>query len=144
MLVREIQAMVPDSILAVLALMRGKSSGATEICEGVYEVHHFGSSDFLRGYEQYPEVTVGPYGVCDDLQQLLDACPELEAPGREFVVTLTPVTRAEQEPRGGWRWHKWGEYIGTQNPQHEYLYDEEGIDLVYCFHVYERLVEAGE
>ena len=31
---------------------------------------------------------------------------------------------------GGWRWHKWGEYIGKHNPQYEYLDHESGIDYV--------------
>jgi hypothetical protein len=40
-----------------------------------------------------------------------------------------------------WRWHKWGEYIGTKNPQHEYLYDEdESIQEVFCYHIYKRKV----
>lgn len=28
-------------------------------------------------------------------------------------------------------------YIGIQNPQYEYLYDEEDIEKVYCYHIYE-------
>lgn len=34
---------------------------------------------------------------------------------------------------------KWGEYIGKHNPQCEYLYDEVGIEQVYCYHVYEKV-----
>lgn len=40
---------------------------------------------------------------------------------------------------GGWRWHKWGTYIGTLDPQCEYLDDEDfGEDFKYvlCFHLY--------
>lgn len=31
----------------------------------------------------------------------------------------------------------WGAYIGNQNPQHEYIYDDKHIDKVYCYHIYE-------
>jgi len=48
------------------------------------------------------------------------------------------VIRKDLEPTdGGWRWHKWGEYIGTQNPQMEYIHDEPEIEKVYVYHIYE-------
>lgn len=126
-------------MLAAIARINGNSGNAKEIKPGIYEIGHFGSSNFLRGYEEYPELSVGAYGVCDSVEQLLSACPELENDkARNFVVTVTKVTRASQEPEGGWRWHKWGEYIGTQNPQHEYLYDDTHISEVLVYHIYER------
>jgi hypothetical protein len=37
---------------------------------------------------------------------------------------------------GGWRWHKWGEYIGTGQPTTEYLDDEEKFnDGIYTYHI---------
>ena len=33
----------------------------------------------------------------------------------------------------GWRWHKWGPYIGTQDPQCEYLADEPEIKEVFVY-----------
>ena len=138
MLRNESSVMHIDQIGAIIAITNGNDPHAKEIRTGVYEIGHFGSSCFLPGYEQYPiDLSVGPYGVCDDAEQLLEACPELEAEGREFVITLTPVLKANQGPAGGWRWHKWGDYIGTQKPQCEYLYDEPNIDKVYCYHIYE-------
>jgi hypothetical protein len=38
---------------------------------------------------------------------------------------------------GGWRWHKWGPYIGTQEPKCEYIHDEPEIEEVFTYHVYE-------
>ena len=91
-------------------------------------------------WEQYPELgEFNCYGVCDDYRQVLGQCPELEATGREFAITVTPVVKANQAESGGWRWHKWGPYIGTQTPTTEYLYDEPEIEKVYCYHIYERL-----
>ena len=123
----------------MIAFINGNSVKAKALQTGVYQIGHFGSSDFLRGYNEYPDLTIGPYGVCDSVEQLLKACPELEADkDRRFVITVTPVTRAQQPDSGGWRWHKWGDYIGTQNPQHEYLYDEKHIEEVLVYHIYER------
>lgn len=54
---------------------------------------------------------------------------------RTFAVFFAPIVRADQDPSGGWRWHKWGEYLGAHDPQHEYLYDEEDIEQVYIVHL---------
>ena len=148
MLIREPKAMRSDQILAMISAVRGGSE-AEQVHLGVYQISHFGGSHFLDEYDHYPDTAVGPYGVCDTVEQLLAACPELEAPGREFVVTVTAIRKADEPPQGGWRWHKWGEYIGTQTPQCEYIYDEPNIEEVLCFHIYERvrgdkaLKEAG-
>jgi hypothetical protein len=48
------------------------------------------------------------------------------------------VIKANQSHEGGWRWHKWGEYIGKYEPQYEYLYDEPEIEKVYVYHIYEK------
>lgn len=78
------------------------------------------------------------YGVCDDYTQILEKYDNLlNNPNKHYVIGLSVVERKNQSLDCGWRWHKWGEYIGTQNPQHEYLYDDIHIDKVYCFHIYE-------
>ena len=146
MLVSNRNAIFTDPILSILA----GSKKTIEIRPGVYEIGHFGGTSFLEDYEHYPEFNGsdigievdtyrGPYGVCDNFEQLLAAYPELEAEDREFVVTLSPIRKAEQYPEGGWRWHKWGEYIGTQQPTCEYIFDEPTIELVYVYHIYERV-----
>lgn len=78
-----------------------------------------------------------PYGVCDNAQQAIDYCKEKlkdndDKEDQEYILTMTPIFRHNQEEFGGWRWHKWGRYIGVQDRKHEYLYDED-IDLVYVF-----------
>jgi hypothetical protein len=108
---------------------------------GCYEVCHHGSSEYLPGYNHWPELAnLNSYGVTDSLAQLLAAAREevVEGP-RIFLITLTPVVRQKQTPSGGWRWHKWGPYIGIQlRSGCEYLYDEPAIDLVYTYRVYEK------
>lgn len=49
----------------------------------------------------------------------------------KFILLLTPIINNHDTSLwGGWRWHKWGEYIGKHNPQYEYLDHETGIDYV--------------
>ncbi len=83
------------------------------------------------------------YGVCDNASQVLDLYDSLCAQNKEymekgkFVILLVPMIRSKQPESGGWRWHKWGRYIGQFEPKCEYLYDEKGIDYVYCFEILE-------
>jgi hypothetical protein len=75
------------------------------------------------------------YGVCDTPQQVVDLYGLDVLPGR-FVVCFVRIRKDKEPERDGWRWHKWGPYIGTQDPQWEYLYDEPNIEEVFTFHIY--------
>jgi hypothetical protein len=76
------------------------------------------------------------YGVCDNYGQILRYLPIVRDP-RNFIVILTPIYKKHQPKRDGWRWEKWGEYIGIQNSKADYLYDEPEIEMIYVYHVYE-------
>lgn len=76
------------------------------------------------------------YGVCDDYEQILFRWPSIETDPRHFQIWLSEVRREHQSPSGGWRWHKWGPYVGTYDIKNEYLYDED-IEVVYPFHIIE-------
>lgn len=83
------------------------------------------------------------YGVADTIEQIKEYYRE-EIVDREnnYVLALTPVwqERENKGKGGGWRWHKWGEYIGKLNPKCEYLDDEEfGEDFEYIiiFRIYQ-------
>lgn len=83
------------------------------------------------------------YGVCDNASQVLDLFRSIEKHSTEgiakeqmdgeFIIRLMPVIKNDNN---GWRWHKWGSYIGIQNPKCEYIDDEDDIDMVYAFHIY--------
>lgn len=83
------------------------------------------------------------YGVADNASQVLDyydsICKEHSeyVEDKEFIIILTPMFRNKQPEIGGWRWHKWGPYIGEFEHKCEYLYNEEGIDYVLCFKIVE-------
>lgn len=137
----------PDSfrhfIGDMIAIMNGNSPDTKTIEPGLYQIGSFGSSLTLADtHEQYPDLPYDcpVYGVCDTPDQIFVKFPFLkEDPQRGFTITVTPVDRDAQSPEGGWRWCKWGEYIGDKNPQSEYLYDEPDIERVYCFHIYEEI-----
>ena len=84
-----------------------------------------------------------PYGVCDNWEQIFEREPDIKYykdSKEKFVIFLCKHTKSQQPQHGGWRWHKWGEYIGDQNPQCEYLKDEPEIEYIYTYHI-ARIIE---
>ena len=77
------------------------------------------------------------FGICDNYEQIINNYPELNVENRKFIVSMTKIRKSDEPMSGGWRWHKWGEYIGIQNPIREYIYDEPVIEEVYVYHIYE-------
>lgn len=77
------------------------------------------------------------HGVCDNIEQAVEYLDwAVKHPTRRFIISLSEVRR-EWESEGGWRWHKWGPYIGKQEPQCEFMFDEPVIESVYCFQLLE-------
>lgn len=136
-----------DPIARVIAQVNGNKFIVTRVRQGVYQIPTFNGERFITGpykVDHYPVFEPGPdreyrgaYGVCDNANQILATYPELVDSERRFTVTLCEVRREAQSETGGWRWHKWGRYIGTFDAQCEYLYDEVGIERVFCYHIYE-------
>lgn len=138
-------------ILAMIARMNGRSSEMKRIQQGIYEIGHFGSSDWpnSKEFEHYPDLDIvglagiwrNSYGVCDSVDDILELYADIiKDPERQFCITLTEIVR-DQSNRGkggGWRWHKWGPYIGKMVPTMEYLDDEPLIERVFVFHIYEK------
>lgn len=77
------------------------------------------------------------FGVCDEPDQVLKRWPQIETDPRPLIILFQEIRRANEPRDGGWRWHKWGRYIGTREPQCEYLAHEPEIEKVYTFHVYQ-------
>jgi len=79
-----------------------------------------------------------PYGVSDNVDQILNKHKDLVKDKSTLCfLWLTLVKKSEQSSSGGWRWCKWGEYIGDYEIQCEYLYDESEIDEVIAYSFYE-------
>jgi hypothetical protein len=81
------------------------------------------------------------HGVVDTPQQFIERhAGELMLNERRLCVFFVHIVKdpANRGRGGGWRWHKWGTYIGDGDPQWEYLDDEEGFDDgVYTFSIRE-------
>ena len=75
------------------------------------------------------------FGVADNIEQVIDFYNKNECGlfSGNHVISYFEVRKS---PTCGWRWHKWGPYIGTQEPQCEYLADEPEIEKVICFSIY--------
>jgi hypothetical protein len=155
----------PSFATALIALVRQGPTTAVRLGKGLYEIGHFSFGHLLPGgaayaFDQEPckapwcenpdigEVNAWDsgeldcYGVCDSPEQFLahEIGRWLDASDRRFVVSFTRVSKASQPDSGGWRWHKWGKYIGVHEPQCEYLYNEgDEITDVYVYSVYEKV-----
>jgi hypothetical protein len=110
--------------------------------EVVNSYDRLGKDGLTKKYEQgssmmnYFEDTIESYGVADNIEQIKKRYKDQIASDAPIVISVTEMCKENQPADGGWRWHKWGEYIGTREPQCEYLYDEPEIDSVFVFHVY--------
>lgn len=134
---------------ADIMLLIGQGGKDIMLQEGVFLTPSFSfGHKIAEPHETYPEFDdnyeYSPYGVCDEAGQVLERYSEwLNDPERRFCISLTKITKSEEPSSGGWRWHKWGAYIGTKQPQYEYIYDEDdSIKEVYCYHIYELLSKA--
>jgi hypothetical protein len=98
----------------------------------------WGSSDIDLINSIYDKC-ISPYGVADNLEQIKEYFKDsINHPTNKVVISIVTILREDEKKHDGmgWRWHKWGEYIGTQNPQYEYLADEPEIESVMVFHAY--------
>lgn len=93
--------------------------------------------------KKIPIKMISQYGVADNVEQIKEHYKDwIEKPDTKWVIAVTPVfqDKSNEGKGGGWRWHKWGNYIGKLNPQYEYLDDEDfGDDFqgyVLCYHIY--------
>lgn len=80
--------------------------------------------------------TLPDYGVADTYQQVVEKYPQLVESDRKYLLWFVTLLKEHETP-GGWRWEKWGEYIGTQNSEAEYLHDEPEIEQIILWHVCE-------
>jgi hypothetical protein len=148
-----------SQILDIIASVGGRSPGGVKrIDRGMYEIPHFSldhavGAGWAKAYtlrwdrrDKDPNADPGDcyplpswdlpeYGVCDSPEQWREKYGAIfEADPHHWCIGFTLISKADQSPQGGWRWHKWGEYIGTKTPQYEYIYDEgPEIEQVYCF-----------
>lgn len=83
-----------------------------------------------------------PYGLSDNMSQII------EKYGEDVLIIAVPFYKKLQPAAGGFRFHKWGEYIGEFQDEvehNEYIYDS-NLDVIWSFHVHtkERLLTKIE
>lgn len=100
--------------------------------QDVFDLKH--GSDAQEAAIIAAEASPAHYGVCDEWNQIIERWPELDSSTRHFIIEARYIDRDSSD---GWRWRKWGEYIGDQEPQCEYLADEPVIDRVLVFRILE-------
>ena len=109
------------------------------VCDNVDDILNFDISgyydeEYYDGEDRAELLAELPYKTLGEL---------LEKSDRQYAIFMVPMRQEEQSEQGGWRWHKWGPYIGKHNVKYEYLYDEDMSDIgqthVYVFHIYEFL-----
>lgn len=138
----------PDQTMSmILALAGGGGPVIPErIGEGMYLCGHWSIDQLTAVRKRYLEdewtsLDFATSGVCDTPEQAVEKLGLRDRPEHVFV-TFVRIRRDDQPRSGGWRWHKWGDYIGDKEPQFEYLHDEPDIEEVYTFSVYEPAVPA--
>ena len=96
------------------------------------ELEHLSWNDKYLIFENNEKVT---YGVADNIEQIKKYYKEeILDTEKKYAISLTPVFQNKENKGkgGGWRWHKWGKYIGVLDTQCEYLDDEDfGKDFEY-------------
>lgn len=135
---------VSNPISDMIAKMNGNVVGYEKVETGIYTIGHFNFDMMVypqtilkNEWPEFKNKDFNSFGVCDNYKQIIESCPELTKSNRKFIISITPVEKSKQPAEGGWRWHKWGPYIGTQKPKFEYLHDEPAIEKVFVYHIYE-------
>lgn len=120
----------PDEDFTGIYIIPDHNSIGTMInfCTRQHAPDHYARENYDSGDIWYS------YGLCDNASQVIQYYKKMKAEGRfhgNHIITLVVMGKGT-----GWRWHKWGAYIGNFDPSYEYFDDEEGIEAVYAFQIH--------
>lgn len=77
-------------------------------------------------------------GICDNASQVLETYHKLvDDPNRLYVVFLSPVFKCDQQPEAGFKWKRYGKYIGVHKRKESLLVDEPDIGFIFKYNIYE-------
>lgn len=152
-----------DTRLILQVIGKGSDPKPKRLRRGAYLITHFSFNHCLKNtvafpdeaangdWLEYPEINpqdglfggeYAEYGVCDSPDQFFEheVGKFIEQSELKYVVAFSKISKRSQPSEGGWRWHKWGPYIGKKEPKYEYIYDEgPEIEEVYVYHIYQCL-----
>jgi len=110
--------------------------------EKLYDINKKENETMRQFNERNLENWIPQYGVADSIEQIKEFyAKQINDKKQKFIISVSPVYQDKENKGkgGGWRWDKWGKYIGNLNPKCEYLDDEEfGDDFQHlvCFNLY--------
>lgn len=110
--------------------------------KSVDSYERLGKDGLPKKYEQgssmtdYFDNTLEVYGIADNVEQIKQMYQQQINSDNPIVISITEINKDDQPSEDGWRWEKWGKYIGNQNSQSQYIYDEPEIESVYVFTVH--------
>lgn len=91
-------------------------------------------------YKNFPNPSFREnFGVADNIEQILEYYPELLKSKDKFIVIFSDVYRKDQPEHYGFRYEKFGNYIGIQDIKHEFMYDDKHIDKVIIYWIFKIL-----
>ncbi|MFA7128492.1 MAG: hypothetical protein WC136_04925 [Sphaerochaeta sp.] len=130
---------INNPILDIICQVNNRENKLVEVTDKIYEIGHFNAEDILDNNQyEYSDID---YGVCDNVEQLEN---KYNISGNPYIAFMTPIVKSNAPSEGGWRWCKWGQYIGTHEITSEYLYDEPQIEKVYVFSIYKVHAKYNE
>lgn len=104
----------------------------------LYAVNDYGVADNATQVIRHLSSSLKAYFFGNDLDdefylgkslvKMIERYPEYK-----LVLLMTPHVNTKDCSWDGWRWHKWGKYLGVHEPQHEYLSCEQCIDYVLSY-----------
>lgn len=89
-------------------------------------------------YGSGSNISIHAYGMCDNSDQIMHIVGKvLEQDHRKWVVSVHPIFRGHEPEHDGFRFDKWGPYVGTRKLTHDYLYDCTDIEYMCTWHIYQ-------
>lgn len=111
--------------------------GFDKIETGIYGNNSGWYSGFGNWNVDRKEYECCDYGVADNIEQVKKKYKKKIAQKKnKYVIGFDVIKKSRQEENGGWRWHKWGNYIGKHKITTEYLFDEKIIEEVIVYNIY--------
>lgn len=125
-----------------LAEITGGRRDPLRVYRGIYEAHinfeHEIENLLVDRWPAFEDLSTkyddeqwfNSYGVVDHWTQL--PLKLLDKDPRPLLVYLARHRR-EDQPEYGWRWHKWGPYLGVHEGATDYEYLRDALDVVEVF-----------
>lgn len=146
----------PDEVMAKILAIMSQGQRARQIEPGMIELGHFNASHEWQ-VSEWHEHDGHSLFTWENENRIPDTCvvdspaqwkakfyDQLAADSEIWCAFFTHIEKTPGQT-GGWRWHKWGPYVGEGEPTREYLDDEPGFDDgVWVVHVHRVLVPFTE